>query len=51
MDRIKSAYREGMKQYHPDHFEGRGQKVKDLANQETRRINAAYHAVREARQF
>ncbi|MEH2589824.1 J domain-containing protein [Bradyrhizobium sp. AZCC 1721] len=51
VDQIKAAYREAMKQYHPDNFEGRGQKIKDLANQETRRINAAFEAARDARQF
>lgn len=50
-DQIKAAYREAIKQYHPDSFEGRGQKIKDVANQETRRINAAYQAAREARHF
>jgi hypothetical protein len=51
VDQIKSAYRDAIKQYHPDNFEGRGRKIKDLANQETRRINAAYEAAREDRQF
>ena len=51
VDQIKLAYREAIKQYHPDNVEGRGQKIKDLANQETQRINAAYEAAREARQF
>lgn len=50
-DQVKAAYREAIKQYHPDNFEGRGQKIKDVANQETRRINAAYKAARKARHF
>lgn len=51
IDQIKAAYREAIKQYHPDNFEGRGRKIMDLANQETRRINAAYEAAKDLRQF
>jgi DnaJ-domain-containing protein 1 len=40
-DDIKSAYREKIKQYHPDKVSGLGEKLKALAEFETQKLNAA----------
>jgi hypothetical protein len=40
-DEIKSAYREKIKQYHPDRVSGLGEKLKALAELETQKLNAA----------
>lgn len=40
-DEIKSAYREKIKQYHPDRVSGLGEKLKALAEIETQKLNAA----------
>jgi DnaJ-domain-containing protein 1 len=40
-DEIKSAYREKIKQYHPDLVSGLGEKLKALAEIETQKLNAA----------
>jgi len=50
-DQIKAAYRVAIKQYHPDSLQGRGCKILELAEQETRRLNEAYGRAREARSF
>ncbi len=40
-DEIKSAYRQKIKQYHPDKVSGLGEKLKALAETETQKLNAA----------
>jgi len=45
-DEITSAYREKIKQYHPDRVSGLGEKLKALAESETQRLNAAKEAAR-----
>ncbi len=39
---IKTAWREGMKQYHPDRVAGLGPKLQALAEEETKELNGAY---------
>ncbi len=41
-DEIKAAYRNLMKGYHSDRVVGLGQKLRDLADEESKRINIAY---------
>ena len=48
---IKSAYREAMRTYHPDTVARLGQKLRDLAEQESKRINEAYSEARAERGF
>lgn len=40
-DEITKAYREGIKQYHPDRVSGLGEKLQLLAKVETQKLNAA----------
>jgi hypothetical protein len=41
-DDVKRCYRERMQEYHPDKVNSLGQKLRDVAETETRKINAAY---------
>lgn len=45
---LKSAYRQKLKQYHPDRVAFAGPKIRELANEETRRITQAYRALQAA---
>lgn len=45
---IKSAYRRKMKEYHPDKVESLGEKLKAIADIETKRLNAAYAMLKDA---
>jgi hypothetical protein len=42
---IRTAYRELVKQYHPDHVARLGQELKDLAHRKTQEINWAYETL------
>lgn len=48
---IKAAYREAIKGYHSDRVASLGPKLRALAEEESKRINAAYDEARKARQF
>jgi len=50
-DEIKSAYRNAVKNYHPDRVAGLGEKLREVAESETRRLNAAYQAARLQKGF
>lgn len=50
-DEIKAAYRERMKGYHSDRVAGLGQKLRDLAEEESKRINIAYDEAKAAMGF
>ncbi|BAB51277.1 mll4676 [Mesorhizobium japonicum MAFF 303099] len=50
-DEIKSAYRAAVKNYHPDRVSGLGTKLQELAEHETKRLNAAYQAARTQKGF
>src|ERR1035437_7884055 len=41
-DDIKRCYRERMQEYHPDKVSNLGQKIRDVAEIEAKKINAAY---------
>ena len=44
---IKAAYKKKISEYHPDKVENLGIKIKQVAEDETRRINAAYSMLQE----
>jgi DnaJ-domain-containing protein 1 len=44
---IKAAYRKKILEYHPDKVDSLGLKIKQVAEEETRRINAAYSMLQE----
>ncbi|WP_179294485.1 DnaJ family molecular chaperone [Mesorhizobium sp. WSM3879] len=50
-DEIKIAYRNAVKDYHPDRVSGLGSKLQELAERETKRLNAAYQAARTQKGF
>lgn len=43
---IKSAYREAIKRYHTDRVEGLGDKIRAVAEEESRRLNDAYSSAK-----
>jgi len=45
---IKRAYKIKMKEYHPDKVESLGVKLKDVANKESKNINAAFRVLQES---
>ncbi|QSB01764.1 J domain-containing protein [Methylomonas sp. EFPC1] len=44
---IKAAYKKKISEYHPDRVGVFGEKIKQLAEEETRQINAAYAMLQE----
>jgi DnaJ like chaperone protein len=42
IDEIKAAYRERVRQYHPDRVEGLGFEFRQIAEQKMKQLNAAY---------
>jgi len=44
---VREAYRRKMQEYHPDRVERLGEKLRALAEQEAKRINAAYKLLRQ----
>jgi curved DNA-binding protein CbpA len=48
---IKDAYRRAMKRCHPDTVADRSQSIRDAAEAEAQRLNAAYDLVRNERGF
>ena len=44
---IKSAYRKRMMEYHPDKVEKLGSKLKKIAEEESKKLNAAYSILKE----
>lgn len=51
VDEIKSAYKEKIKEYHPDKVQNLGQEIKDLAVRKTKELNSAYSLLRQIRNF
>ncbi len=45
-EEIKAAYREKIKEYHPDKFQGQPEWVKTQAEEMTQKINRAYEALK-----
>ncbi|KXV01387.1 hypothetical protein AD929_06640 [Gluconobacter potus] len=50
-DDIKRAYRDLVRQYHPDKVGAMGEKIRELAMRETQLINAAFQEARLSRGF
>ncbi|AAW61112.1 J domain-containing protein [Gluconobacter oxydans] len=50
-DEIKRAYRDLIRQYHPDKVGAMGEKIRELAMRETQLINAAFQEARLSRGF
>ena len=50
-DEIKRAYRDLIRQYHPDKVGAMGEKIRELAMRETQIINAAFQKARLNRRF
>jgi len=48
---IKAAYRKAIAAYHSDKYASAGQKIRDLAEAESKRINAAYEEARRLHAF
>ncbi|MEI8011908.1 MAG: DNA translocase FtsK, partial [Candidatus Omnitrophota bacterium] len=46
MEEVKTAYRKKMMESHPDRTAGLGEKFKELAEQETKKINEAYETIK-----
>jgi DnaJ-domain-containing protein 1 len=42
INEIKTAYRERVRQYHPDRVEGLGHELREVAEQKMKQLNAAY---------
>lgn len=47
-DEIKLAYRKRIREYHPDRVAGLGEKLRDMANEESKVINHAYSMLKAA---
>ena len=45
-DDVKRCYRERMQEYHPDKVNSLGQKLRELADSEAKKINVAYEFFR-----
>jgi DnaJ-domain-containing protein 1 len=43
VDEIKNAYRERVRQYHPDRVQGLGKEFWEIAEQKTKELNSAYN--------
>jgi hypothetical protein len=44
-DEVHAAWRQKLAEYHPDRFMRAGEKIRTLANTETKRINAAFQTI------
>ena len=45
-DSVKAAYKSKLKKCHPDKVDGLSQRIKDVAEEETKELNAAYHTLK-----
>jgi hypothetical protein len=50
VEEIKSAWKTRLKEYHPDHVAALGPKLKELAEEETKTLNAAYETAMQLKQ-
>lgn len=48
-DEVHAAWRQKLAEYHPDRFMRAGEKIRQLANTETQRLNAAFQAIARER--
>jgi curved DNA-binding protein CbpA len=47
-EEIRSAYQKLIQQYHPDRVAGMGPELRELAEQRTKELNAAYDALKRS---
>lgn len=47
-DEVRTAYRKKIREYHPDRVAGLGEKLQEMANDESRSINKAYSMLKAA---
>lgn len=51
IDEIKTAFKNRIKEYHPDRLENFGDDIKELARRKTQDINRAYELIKNERGF
>lgn len=51
VDEIKNAYKQRMKEYHPDLVENLGEELRQLAKQKSQQINEAYQFIKKVKGF
>ena len=51
IEEIKSAYKQKIKEYHPDRVANLGDELKELAGKKTQEINGAYNFLKIERKF
>lgn len=51
VDNIKNAYKQRIKEYHPDLVENLGEELRQLAKKKSQQINEAYQFIRKVRKF
>ncbi len=51
IDEIKSAYKNRIKEYHPDKAAGLGEEIQKIAQVKTQEINEAYSLIKKIRNF
>lgn len=51
VDEIKNAYKQRIKEYHPDLVENFGEELRQLAKQKSQQINEAYQLIKKVKGF
>ncbi len=51
VDEIKNAYKQRIKEYHPDLVENLGEELRQLAKQKSQQINEAYKFIKKIKGF
>lgn len=51
VEEIKSAYKQKIKEYHPDRVANLGDEIRELAGRKTQEINQAYNFLKNERNF
>ena len=49
--KIREAYHELLKEYHPDKVQTMGKEIQEIANRKTKEINDAYNLIKKHRNF
>jgi DnaJ-domain-containing protein 1 len=51
VEEIKNAYKQRIKEYHPDRVENLGEELRQLAKQKSQQINEAYQFIKKVKGF